>query len=226
MKSKLLWLEILLLLAPFIALAMLWSTLPERVPVHWNLHNEVDRWEGKAPGLLFSPVLAVGTILLLHWLPRVDPRLRKHMDEENRMPAVLACLRVALAAFFLVMFSVQIFATLGHSFPGQVLLNACLILFAVIGNYLSSLRPNYFVGLRTPWTLESPDTWRATHRLGGRLMFFGSLLLLLLQWVIGEAASLILLVAAAVAFVIWAFWYSWQHFRALSSATRASLPND
>ncbi len=124
--------------------------------------------------MLFPPLLAVGTLFLMHLLPRLDPRLRKRLGEESRLPEVLAILRVALAAFFLVVFSLQLSATLGHSFSGRILLNACLILFAILGNYLTALPPNYFIGFRTPWTLENADTWRATHRLGGRLMFFGS----------------------------------------------------
>ncbi|MGI8432205.1 MAG: SdpI family protein [Chthoniobacterales bacterium] len=215
MKSKLFWLEVVLLLAPFAALALLWSTLPARVPVHWNLQNEIDRWEPKGSGLLFPPLLAVGTLLLLHVLPRLDPKLRKRMGEESRMPEVLAILRVAIAAFFLVVFSIQIFAALGYSFSGRLLFNACLVLFAVLGNYTTALRPNYFVGIRTPWTLENADTWRATHRLGGRLMFFGSIALFFLQFVIGETACLIVFLVAVSALVIWAFWYSWRHFHAL-----------
>ncbi len=217
MKSKLLWLEILLLLAPFAALALLWSALPDRVPVHWNLHNEIDRWEPKGFGLLFPPLLAVGMLLLLHVLPRLDPKLRQRMGDESRMPAVLAVLRVAIAAFLLVVFSIQIFAALGYNFSGRILLDACLILFAVLGNYLTALQPNYFVGIRTPWTLENADTWRATHRLGGRLMFFGSIVLLLLQFLLSETACLVALLVAVSALVIWAFWYSWQHFHALES---------
>lgn len=139
------------------------------------------------------------------------------MGEESRMPKVLAVLRVTIAAFFLVVFALQIFAALGYNFSGRILLDACLILFAVLGNYSTALRPNYFVGIRTPWTLENADTWRATHRLGGRLMFFGSIALLLLQFLIGEAACLIVFLVAVIALVLWSFWYSWQHFHALES---------
>lgn len=82
------------------------------------------------------------------------------------MPEVLAVLRVVVAAFFLVVFSLQLYATLGHGFPDRILLSACLIFFAILGNYLTALRPNYFIGIRTPWTLENADTWRAPHRSG------------------------------------------------------------
>ena len=80
-------------------------------------------------------------------------------------------------------FFVQIAMALGRNrsrWPDHV--SAVLLFFIILGNYLGNVRPNYFVGIRTPWTLENPETWRATHRLGGRLMFFGALILLLGQF--------------------------------------------
>lgn len=218
MKSKLTWLEAALLFAPFLILAIWWKQLPARIPVHWNLHNQVDGWDSKGPGLLLLPLLSVGTIVLLHVLPRFDPKLGKRAGEKSRMPTVLAILGVALAAFFDVIFCAQLFAALGENVPvGRIVVSACLLLFAILGNYMGSLRPNYFVGIRTPWTLESADTWRATHRLGGRLMFFGSLLLLVLQFFLGETVFAILFIASTLALVIWTLWYSWYHFHALQS---------
>jgi uncharacterized membrane protein len=75
------------------------------------------------------------------------------------------------------------------------------------------VRPNYFVGIRTPWTLENPETWRATHRLGGRLMFFGAILLLLAQFFLSEGLFAWLLVTSILSLAIWGFVYSWHHSR-------------
>jgi uncharacterized membrane protein len=91
---------------------------------------------------------------------------------------------------------------------------ACtLLLLAIMGNYLGNLRPNYFAGIRTPWTLESPETWRATHRLGGRLMFFGSLLLFVLQFFLSESAAVGILVTSVLLLAARGIFYSWHHFR-------------
>ncbi len=219
MKSKLLWLEAALLALPFLALALLWRDLPDRVPVHWNLHDEIDGWASKGAGLLLPPLLALGTIALLHVLPRLDPKLRQRAREQSRFPAVLAILRVALAAFFAVIFSLLLLGALGHAVPvGRVVVSACLLLFAILGNYLAAVRPNYFVGIRTPWTLESPETWRATHRLGGKLMFFGSILLFVLQFLLGETAFFAVFFSSLLGLVAWSFWYSWRYFKASHSA--------
>jgi uncharacterized membrane protein len=82
-----------------------------------------------------------------------------------------------------------------------------------LGNYLPNLRPNYFVGIRTPWTLEDAETWRATHRLGGKLMFFGSLLLLISEFFVSAGIFTFLFVSFILLLVLWSFLYSWHHFR-------------
>ena len=215
MKSKLLWLEAALLGAPFLALALFWHELPSRVPVHWNLHGQIDGWASKSFGLFLPPLLGLATILLLHVLPRLDPKLQRRAGAESRIPHVLAVLRVTLAAFFTVIFTLQFLVALGYEVPvGRIVVSACLLLFAILGNYLTAVPANYFLGIRTPWTLENPDTWRATHRLGGRLLCFGALVLLLLQFLLGETAFFALFFSAVVGLVVWAFWYSWRHFAA------------
>ncbi|MEY2548797.1 MAG: hypothetical protein QOD64_1379 [Verrucomicrobiota bacterium] len=212
MKNKLNWLEAALLVAPLIALLALWNDLPARVPIHWNVRGQIDGWSSKT-FMLLLPLLSLGIILLLHILPRFDPKLGRAAGGQGRMQSVLGILRLALAAFFGVMFWMQLAAALGHSVAaGRIVPSATLLLLATIGNYSSNLRPNYFVGLRTPWTLESPETWRATHRLGGRLMFFGSVLLLALQFFLSESTFIFLSTASALLLLAWTLWYSWHHF--------------
>ena len=213
MKNKLNWLEAFLLVAPLVALAILWNDIPERVPIHWNLRGEINRWTTKTHGMLAMPLASGVIVLLLHVLPRLDPKLRRSGGTPGRMQSVLGILRITLAAFFLAIFGMQVAAALGHPAPAaRIVPISILLLLAVIGNYLSTLRPNYFVGLRTPWTLESPATWRATHRLGGRLTFYGAVLLLILQFFVSESAFFILFISSVVLLAVWTLWYSWHHF--------------
>lgn len=213
MKNKLASLEAILLIAPFVALAAFWNQLPSRVPMHWNLRGEIDGWSSKSIGMLGMPVISVAIITLLHFLPRLDPKLRAGAGNEGRMKSALAILRVTLAAFFAAIFFIQLAAALGRPVPtGRLVPASLLLLLAVIGNYLSNLRPNYFAGIRTPWTLESPATWRATHRLGGYLMFYGSILLLAVQFFVTPGTFVILFVGSTVLLAAWALWYSWHHF--------------
>lgn len=218
MKNKLNWVEGALVLAPFLALLILWKDLPNRVPVHWNLHGQIDGWSSK-PSLFVMPLFSLGIIVFLHFLPRIDPKLRRAAGEHGRMKNALAILRLALAAFFAAIFYMVVTASLGHPLPASRIVPASvLLLLAVFGNYLSNLRPNYFAGIRTPWTLESPDTWRATHRLGGRLLFFGSVTLLVLRFFLNESVFIILFISSVLLWAVWAVWYSWHHFQTQGTA--------
>ncbi len=130
------------------------------------------------------------------------------------MPPVLPIVRIASLFLLDAVFFVQIATSLGQDVPsGRILMTCLLVFFVIMGNYLGNLRPNYFVGIRTPWTLENPETWRATHRLGGRLMFFGALILLVAQFFLGERIFGLLFIGSILALAVWGIFYSWHHCR-------------
>lgn len=200
----------MLLAAPFVVLAVLWPDLPARIPTHWGLSGQVDGWSSRAFGALLLPVVNVAAFLLLLFLPVLDPRMKKGV--EGNSLAVLGIVRLSIVALLAFMFGVQMAVALGLRVDsGRLIINGLLVFFLVMGNFFGSLRPNYFVGIRTPWTLESPETWRATHRVGGRILVFGSLLLMGLQFVVPNIS------AAFSAFVlglaVWSMVYSWSHHR-------------
>jgi len=168
MKNKLTWLELALVVAPFIALVVFWNQIPDRVPIHWNIPGEIDRWTSKAPGVLLLPLIGLGTVVLCHVVAWLDPKLRRNLKKTDRMNKVLQILRLTFAGFFDAIFAVQLVVALGYKIAAARVIVWCILLcLAILGNYLPNLRSNYFIGIRTPWTLENPETWRATHRLGG-----------------------------------------------------------
>ncbi|MBA3544311.1 MAG: SdpI family protein [Chthoniobacterales bacterium] len=215
---KLRWLEVILLAAPFAVLAIYWNELPARVPMHWNLRGEIDAWGAKGIGLFLLPLISLGVTALLLYLPRIDPKLRAASGHEGRMPAILPIIRLTSIVLLDAIFAVQIAVSLGWKInSGQVLMSCLLVFLVVLGNYLGSLRPNYFAGIRTPWTLENPETWRATHRQGGRLMFFGGLILLGAQFFLSQETFGLLFTISISLLVVWVIFYSWHHSRTHAS---------
>jgi Protein of unknown function (DUF1648) len=100
MKNRLNWLEGALLIAPFLVLAAFWNKLPARVPVHWNTPFQIDNLASKTLGMLMLPLISLGVVALLRILPWLDPKLRRTLDEHDRMHMVLQILRLSLAQFF------------------------------------------------------------------------------------------------------------------------------
>lgn len=179
------WLQILILVLPFCAVALLWDKLPDWVPIHWNAHGKVDGYARKTFGTLLLPLTNVGVALLTALLPLIDPKYRKHGNETKAsLWRTMKIIRLVITGF-LSMTSLAVLAASLKLFKngGQFsyAMNAGVaVLFIVLGNLMPKLRPNYFIGIRTPWTLSSKEVWTKTHRLGGAVMMASGFLMLLL----------------------------------------------
>ena len=197
---------LLVLLVPFAALPLLWGRLPDAVPTHWNLWGEPDGYSGKAFGLLMLPCLSVGVYLLYWLIPKIDPK-RTLAADQKPLPAF----RFFTALFFTAFFFVTVSAAAGAPILNMARLAplVVLLLLLVLGNYLTTVQPNYFIGIRTPWTLEDPEVWRRTHRLGGRLWVAGSALLLMLLAVLDPVAFPVAFGVGIAAMVLVPLGYSY-----------------
>lgn len=155
--------------------AWAWGQIPDdaQIPIHWGINGQPDGYAPKSVGLLFTPALGVvlGAVFLA--IPRIDPR-REHLIASTR--AWVAITGSAMLLLVLVHAAV-VGAALGATFDmGRLVAIAIGALFAVIGNFLGKTRSNWFMGIRTPWTLSSERSWTKTHRLGGRLFMAVGLL--------------------------------------------------
>jgi immunity protein, SdpI family len=140
MKNKLAWLEAALVAAPFIALVVFWNQIPERVPIHWNIRGEIDRWAPKATGMLLLPLIGLGTVVLCRVVSWLDPKLRQTLEKTDRMNKVLSILRIAFAGFFDAIFAIQVSVALGYKIAAARIIAWCiLLLLAILGNYLPNL---------------------------------------------------------------------------------------
>ncbi len=179
---------LILLALPFVILPIVWNDLPDEVPMHWNFAGEVDRWEAPGFNLFLVPIIAVGLYLFMLLIPRIDPK-RSVTTFDKPMPAIRLVTTLVLTGVFLMTIATAT-KRVGASEMMRYLSVGLSVMFVLVGNYLTTVRPNYFIGLRTPWTLESESVWTATHRLTGRL------------WV-----------AVGTVFVVAALAMPWESFR-------------
>jgi uncharacterized membrane protein len=166
------WLQLLILAVPFCVAAMLWNKLPDQMPIHWNIRGEIDGYAGKTLGALSLPILNVGIVALLAFLPRLDPKCRNY-DAETKasIAGVFKVCRLACSLFLSVLTIAIFLVSLRFQFDiARFILGGAGLLIVTMGNSMTKLRPNWFAGFRTPWSLESRTVWIKTHRLGGRLM--------------------------------------------------------
>lgn len=173
MKRK--WLG-LVLVGAMLGLA-LWAypRLPEQIPTHWNVQGEVDDW-GHRGIVLLVPGIALLMWLLMLGLRRIDPRREHYAQFEPTFWLIVD----AIIAFLAVVHTMMVGAALGWPMPAvDVLMPVALgVFFMVLGNFMPRVRSNWWMGVRTPWTLSSERVWRSTHRLAGRTFMAGGLLLI------------------------------------------------
>ena len=167
------WLPLLLVAAPFAYLASVWTQLPDQVPLHWNLQGEVDRWGSKSEMWLIPVFTTVLIYILLTLAPLIDPKKRI-----AAMGAKYGQMKLALVGTMSVLALVIIHMTqeseLASSTPVLFIIG---LLFTLLGYFMKAIKPNYFIGIRTPWTLESPLVWEKTNRLGGWLFGLGGIVI-------------------------------------------------
>jgi uncharacterized membrane protein len=182
------WYNLILLVLPFIAIPFLWGHLPDQVPIHWNIQGEIDGYGNKPFGLLFIPTLNIAIYMLFLYLPLIDPKKRITIDQKP-MPVIRTLLVFFLFSVHCWMISIALGNELASS--NWVPLGVA-ILFVVLGNYMRTIQPNYFIGIRVPWTLEDPENWRETHRLASYLWVAGGLLLIVLFPFFGNETYMII----------------------------------
>ena len=161
-------------LLPFVYLAYIWNELPKEVPMHWNASGEIDRWGDKSELFMMLFMLTGITYFVFLIIPYIDPKqkLQNMGNKLNNLRLILALFMSALAIYIL--YSVQ------QKTSNPVLIFPLVgLLFAFLGNYFKTIKPNYFIGIRTPWTLENEEVWKKTHLMGGKLWFVGGLLMAL-----------------------------------------------
>jgi len=159
----------------FVAAAMIWPHAPERFPVHWGVDGEVNRYGGRFEGLLLLPLMAVFLYVIMLFLPRLDPGRLNYA----RFSGAYYTIRALVIALLAVLYAVMILAAKGVPVDMTRFVGLAVgAMFFVMGNVLGKIRPNWFVGVRTPWTLSSKRSWTRTHRLAGWVFVVGGIALM------------------------------------------------
>lgn len=158
--------QLLPVAAMFAAAALCWSHVPDRIALHWNLHGEADRFGGKFSGLLLLPLISLAVYLLTFLLPLCDPGRANY----RAFAGTYNVIRLSIMLFLSSVHAVVVLIALGYRINIMTVVGVGLgVLFILLGNAMGKIRPNWFVGIRTPWTLSSKKSWTKTHRLAGWL---------------------------------------------------------
>ena len=201
-----------------LALAMsVWAypQLPPTVATHWSFNGTPDGFSGRLVALGIVPIVLIAMTVLFNVLPRVDPRRENYA----KFLSSYWLIANAVIVFLLVAHAMIIAAGIGFSVKIDRLMPLGIgLLFVFLGNYLTRVEPNWFIGIRTPWTLSSDTVWRRTHRTGGLLMVIGGLILAISAFLPRPAFLVLFCVTIVIVAVIpivqsYILWKREQHDR-------------
>jgi uncharacterized membrane protein len=152
--------------------AKVFPTLPDQIPVHFNAAGIPDRYEAKGSGAWLMVYIMAGMSAMFAALPFLSPK-SKSIENFRKTYNILV---VGIMIFMLGIHLITLSAASSGKLPPVAFGLLMCSLFGFLGNLLGKVTPNYYVGIRTPWTLESPENWERTHRFAARLAVGASIL--------------------------------------------------
>lgn len=185
------FISITLIAISVLAGLLLWNRLPDPMPGHWNASGDIDGYISKFWGVFLVPIISIALTGLFLIIPRIDP-LKANIAQFR---AAFNWFIVVFMAYMLYVYALTLVAALGTPFNMTLmLLPAVGLLFIGVGYLMSGAKRNFFIGIRTPWTLSSDTVWDKTHKLGSRLFMLGGVVTILCAF-LGESGIWIMLVA-------------------------------
>jgi len=203
---------LVILAVSLVAAAVCYPKMPELMASHWNAAGEVDGHASRLAGLLLTPIVIAVMWLLFVAIPRIDP-LKKNIA---RFRGIFDWFIVVMLLFVLSIEAQVVLWNLNVNVPPWTTMPIALgFLFFFVGLLLGKAKRNYFIGIRTPWTLASDVVWDKTHRLGSRLfMISGGIALLGVLF--GRYAGIFILVPVLVSTAV-VVVYSYVEYARLPS---------
>jgi immunity protein, SdpI family len=167
------WIGVIVGLVALAAAIWAYPQLPPRVATHWNIRGEADGYSGRFVGAFVMPLVILAVAGIARVLPRIDPKGKNYPKFHDTYWLLINGVLIVLGVLHLAVLGNAI----GAPVPIQRVIPIALgFLFIVVGNYLGRVQPNWFLGIRTPWTLSSDTVWRKTHRLGAWVFVIAGLL--------------------------------------------------
>ncbi len=189
-----------------LSLAMyFYSHFPDRVAVHWNFAGQVDGYSGRLQGAFAIPLMLTAMYGLFLLFPAIDPKRDRYAEFEK----YFRVFRLAIMGVIFVIYLAMGFSNLGYAVKiGPLVAGVIGILMIILGNYMGKIKNNWFMGIRTPWTLSSENVWNKTHRLGGWMFVIFGLIIIFSPYM-PSGLALILFVSSTVLAVLGTTLYSY-----------------
>jgi uncharacterized membrane protein len=199
----------LMIIASLIIAAYAYQVIEtEKIASHWNKEGQVDGYMSKFWGLFLIPIILITIYLLFLAIPKVDP-LRKNIKKFRRYYDYFIFI---LILFLFYIFILTILANLGYNVKmDKMLFPAIGLLLIYLGLIMKKLKRNWFIGIRTPWTLSSDKVWEKTHKFGSILFIISGIIIII--GMLFKTYLIFFVLVPIIASVILLVIYSYLEFR-------------
>lgn len=185
---------------------VLWNQFPEQMASHWNQNDQVDGYMSRFWGVFMMPLFSLGLLLLFLVIPQIDP-LKANIAQFR---GVFNLFIMFIIGFMLYIHALTLAWNLGYTAfnMSQAMLPAMGLLFFLVGLMLRQAKRNWFIGIRTPWTLSSDTVWDKTHQLGA-ILFMATGVLALVGGFLGGMLAFWFLFVPVMGSTLFLFIYSY-----------------
>ena len=206
-------LALVIAIIPLMYVALQWNTVPETVAVHFDIHGQADDYGSKKEMLLMAVFLSVTS--LITYLVVINAHKFDKKRTKGVKPVMFDTIALATVLFISIL---NLTIIINSIYPGVVLLDKVVIpviglFFIFMGNVMYNIKPNRFVGIRVPWTLNNDENWKHTHRLGSKLFFVGGILITLVSLGYEVEVSTIFMTGVVLIITITTVLYSYLYHR-------------
>ena len=198
----------LIVIISFLVGLYFYPQLPDQMASHWNTKGEVDGHMTKFWGTFLMPLMMIFMLFLFLFIPKIDP-LKKNIE---RFRKYFDGFILVFLLFFLYIYLLTLFYNIGYRFNmGQLMLPAMGFLLYYCGILIKNAKRNWFIGIRTPWTLSSDRVWDKTHRLGAILYKIAGIIALV--GILFPNYILWILFVPLIGFSIFLIFYSYFEYK-------------
>ncbi|MEW9121980.1 MAG: SdpI family protein [Thermotaleaceae bacterium] len=201
------WILLISILS-IVGIAVIYPSLPQEIPGHWNAAGEVNRYDHKST-LFITGLLPLAIYLMMVFVPKIDPKRAAYLKHAKAYS--IAQWMVVLLLIYIQWIAIA--AGLGYGIDTGIAIRLALgVVFIVLGNFMSQIRHNYFFGIRNPWTLSNEQVWKKTHRVGGYGFVIVGAISILTFFLKGSVAFMVTMVSLGIMVSI-TFVYSYLAYK-------------
>lgn len=204
---------IFLIILAAIIWGITYSDLPSQVPIHFGVDGP-DGYTTKGIAVLTGMGLLIGTYILMSLAPKIDP----NQENIQKSKKTIGIMNRAVVTLLFGVNMMIVMSALGMKISSHISIVAVGILLVVIGNYLQQCKPNYFIGIKNPWTLSNENVWKKTHRLGSKLFVLAGLCMMMSVF-LPNLYQPYIIIGVVVALVMMTTIYSYVVFKKEISKT-------